>query len=674
MTMVDPDVHPLDGQPASPLVVERVAHCVVVGADTRYLDRYRPGPNVPPESGRLPVLVDPAAVAAFSSLAPDLVHRLDRQLPLGPVGRRGGVRLLVNDAARDDAGGPGLAARLSQCLDIDIVAPQGGVAWGSDSLLALGPDGAWHTFTGGRRVATAGPRVPSPPWQNALPPDVRALGVGSALTITTIPAGLWLRAGRGGTPPDAGAAFDIPPSTATMAVLVGAGGEPTPDPAEVRAVLAALPPALREYAVLLAGRPDLPIEEFAAEVVAGLPAGVLVAHVVPVRTSGGVEFMAVDAHGARTWRPYVSISRYRDDGAPRPWLWTAPLPEFAVSADGVHELAADWAVEVVPSGLVVRPLGCEPAPLVRRRAVQGDRVVLTVTGGAQPPPDEVVDAVSALVERLPERHLVRLDTPDAYHAGAVAAIGHRLGAPVEASAGIRRQLAAEPAPAAATQPAGEAATQPADEAATEPGGEAATEPGGEAAIELVIDRGSAREEASPPPARPRLALRAEVPGAAAGSFDDADAEFAVPQRPPVSVSADGRIRLAGRPLRARNAGSPAEPIPGTTADREPVAASSASPVGDSLSAQPVPTIPAVAAGGIGLAEEPHAEAGVALAADAGDPSTSADGPAPSEPSAGPAASPRTEALGQTPALQADSADPTRRPADLADLADPRCRA
>jgi hypothetical protein len=250
------------GESGTAIVVERAGSALVV----RSVDADASGVGfaaaLPPEPSRTTVVVDASAVGALHALDVDLLRRLvDRLNVGGPGSAMCDVRLVAARAGGPDSSGAApLAARLADRLGVGVVAPDGElIALRGGELFSFGPGAGWLDFRPGSSPQWTGPRYPAPAWQAALPrefqlrrPRVFARRRPSAppVTVTAIPAGLWVRASGSAplTPADLG--YGVPVEPERPVVLVGAPGEPTPDVAELADFFASLPSDLRKSVVL----------------------------------------------------------------------------------------------------------------------------------------------------------------------------------------------------------------------------------------------------------------------------------------------------------------------------------------------------------------------------------------------------------------------------------------
>jgi len=362
---------------------------------------------VPAEPGRTMVVVDEQGAAALHALDRGLVGELDRQLWTVPGGRRQGLRLLVSAAARPaGGGGPALAARLAEELGVEVVAPDGTlVVLRRGELFSVGAAGGWWGFARGRAPRWAGARFPAPVWQSELPVDMGLRAVSGA-TVTPVPAGLWVRGAGGPVAALSDPGFFVPPAS-MLAVLVGRPGEPWPTAGAVAEVIGGLPPVLRQHFVLVpygpqpADRPPL-----AQRLADRLGVDVRATHGLPgYAADGSLDFTVVDDTGRGTWRPLVTESVYHPGGRPPTQSsWSAPVAGLPPAGPGSFALVEGWLVEVVPSGLLVRPAASVPEPAVLRRPADPRQVDIVLTAAVRAPdnvPVPVLDAVGRMARALP---------------------------------------------------------------------------------------------------------------------------------------------------------------------------------------------------------------------------------------------------------------------------------
>jgi hypothetical protein len=594
------------------VVVERSGACVSIRA-TGVLGDRRPEAMLPAEPGRTAVVVDDQGAAALHALDRGLLGDLDRHLWTVPGGRRQGLRLLISAAARPDGdGGPALAARLAEELGVEVVAPDGTlVVLGRGELFSVGAAGGWWRFARGRGPEWAGPRFPAPDWQSDLPADVGARVVSGA-TVTPVPAGLWVRGAGGPVAALSDPGFAVPPAS-ILAVVVGRPGEPWPAVDGLAEVIGGLPPVLQQRFVLVpyglepAGQAPL-----AQRLADRLGVDVRAAHGLPgYAADGSLDFALVDDAGRRTWRPLLTESVYHPGGRPPTRSnWSAPLAGLPSAGPGSFELVEGWLVEVVASGLLVRPAASALEPAVLRRPADPRQVDLVVTAAVREPdnvPVSVLGAVGRMARALPPavrdrlRMLItdQVDPPELLGlAGALRLpIGQLSGDRITPVGGDEGAFPADPFRAKPPAQVDDLIPEipPADRPAQHARPAA---PGHPAARPDSVGRLRASDvptAAGPPPvavatARPvSTADGASVgsPPAPAGSGGAARAETPAPAVPgggrSVTIQADGRIRpVRGRHPESTNDAAAGDASPAPTA--APTATPTAVPAGGTQSA------------------------------------------------------------------------------------------
>ena len=326
-----------------------------------------------------------------------------------------------------------------------------------------------------------------------LPAGIDRCSPSGQVTVTPVPAGLWVRIAGGPAVELSDPGFAVPPAPDQLAVVVGRPGEPPPPVPGLAAVIGALPPTLRRRTVLVPYGPQPPAAAPIAQQLADrLAATVRATHGLPgYAADGSLRFVLVDDAGQATWQPFVTQSVYHPGAQPpTPWAWRPPLPDLPQAGPSTFGLAEGWVVDPVPSGLVVRPAAAALDPALIRRAADARNVDLVVTAAypardnvpvpvlyaigqlarALPPavqdrlrilitdqvdPPELVGLAGAL--RLPIRRLSEGGTSpiDPVH-GVAAGAGHAEGRPDSVG-----RLHASTVPAVAGRPAGSASAAPA---------------------------------------------------------------------------------------------------------------------------------------------------------------------------------------------------------------------
>ncbi|MEU1089409.1 hypothetical protein ABZ401_21770 [Streptomyces sp. NPDC005892] len=324
---------------------------------------------------------DPRALEFTARIAPDtactvlvvdlpdgadgaILDRLARVVPAGT----GGLRLVF---ARPPLQGAVAVARyLAEHLGRTVIAAEGIPLPTPGGGLHIGPEQGpgWVRCVPGAPEVPDSRAFPKPEWEPVVPPGPRSLG---RSVVEPVPAGVWLR--PAGEYPDLDLhrtrlTSGIAVSADLLTVAVGTPAGPAPSVADIARFWQSLPPASRSAVRFLCYGP--------ARLSGGRHLGDVLAQAVgePVRFHGGMvqgsgddDVLLVGADGSPgrpLWAhefvhvppaefpgpppvPYAAVHRWPLDG----------LPEIR---PGVHRLAEDVLVEVVRSGLWIRP---SPAPV-----------------------------------------------------------------------------------------------------------------------------------------------------------------------------------------------------------------------------------------------------------------------------------------------------------------------
>ncbi|SDY79562.1 hypothetical protein SAMN05216215_103539 [Saccharopolyspora shandongensis] len=585
------------------LVVERNGAGVVVrSADTQVAGAGMAARHAADDS-RARVFIDHTALEAFDQLEHEVLADLQTQLRPGDSGPMPGIRLLVGRSglAGPDGRAP-LAARLSERLNVEVVAPDGNLLMlPGGELFSVGEATGWVGFRPGKHKTHTGPRHPIPSWQGPLSETLRSRAADPRISITSIPAGLWVRAAGAVMRPMSDMAYGVPVSGARLAIVVGAPGEEQPGLEALAGLVAALPGKLRQTLGLICYGPEpdpaRPLAQRLADLL-GIP--VHCCHAVPQYLPDGAKtWKSLDAAGQRAWLPFVLESLHRPGVPPLPRNWVQPLPGMVGAGVGAYWLQDGWLVDVLPSGLLVRPVRTPVDPVASRLATDPEVVNLVVTAAAGPPPGRVLTTVERMVRLLPAETRARLRLVATPHAapGYLAGLGRAL------SLGVHVLTASGPGPAvipAASVTGGEA--HPWDSSATEvlpvvtdlpvasasvvPPDSAAIDPPAVAAGPIPAAANPRLVAAEPAPAaiRPLPVAAGHGPAAtgnppepvAAGPAPEPPAHPDVRFRPSVHVAidADGRMRPSGDGWRDGGAATTRDP------EGEPDSAGPGSPRGN----------------------------------------------------------------------------------------------
>ncbi|TWG08525.1 hypothetical protein [Saccharopolyspora dendranthemae] len=400
------------------LVVERMGAGVVVRAE----DARAPVPPPPftLSDGRTQVYVDETALPVFERLEPEVLTSLRNELRPEGVGLPA-IRLLSSRAGLAARGGSRpLALRLSEALGTEVVAPDGELLMlPGGELFSAGEQTGWVGFRPGRSKWHDGPRYPIPDWQDGLSTSLRTRPVDPRISVTPIPAGIWVRAAGQPPRPHGDTGYQVPLSRNRLAIVVGAPGEPLPAPEALAAFVGGLPAPQRDTFGLIGYGPEpvsvRPLAQQLAELI-GQP--VHGCHAVPqYLPEGGQTWVVPDDSGQPSWLPFVLESTHQPGVPPTPRNWLPPVPGLTGAGTGTFWLQDGWLVDVLPAGLLVRPVRVPVDPVASRLPVSPDAVNLVVSSAGGAPPERVLTAVERFVTDLPAEARERLRLIATPHVG-----------------------------------------------------------------------------------------------------------------------------------------------------------------------------------------------------------------------------------------------------------------
>ncbi|MCX5401181.1 hypothetical protein [Streptomyces sp. NBC_00102] len=406
--------------------------------------------------------VDPRALAFTAGLAPDAectvvvadlpdgsddatLDRLVRAIPAGSDD----LRFVFGRPLRRDA--VTVAQHLAGRLGRTVIAAAGAPLPTPGGGLWVGPDSG----PGWMRCAPGGPRTqdsrafPKPSWEPTVPPRPWAIGRSVA---EPLPAGVWLRPSTEDPARSARwtrLAGGPAVSTELMTVAIGAPGAPALPVADIARFWEDLPPWLRPAVRFLCYGP--------ARLSGGRHLGDVLAQVVgePVRFLSGmpqdtgdrreVVLTTDDGTPGRPLRAHEFV-HLPPAGfpAPPPSPFAAahrwPLGAFPEIRPGTHRLADDVVVEVVRSGLWVRPTPA-PAHAPQMRDADPD------------PAHERVLCDAASEEHLPRLRRLAQDLVRSFPPGLRGSVRLGTGRPTAPAGRASSQAFRAPLPGAARSPA-----------------------------------------------------------------------------------------------------------------------------------------------------------------------------------------------------------------------------
>ncbi|WP_049575747.1 hypothetical protein [Streptomyces sp. SBT349] len=329
-----------------------------------------------PGAQAVTVLVSPRATAA-GELWSHLGTVLDG------LGERGvtAVRLAMSGTGADLPDRPPVARWIAEAWRIEVTAPVGNLlAVPGGTLFSCGERAGWRRFVPGAEPVDLGPRLPVPPWSEALD-GVPAQVPGGSL-VEHLPAGLLIRPPGAESVRPGSLSLSIPVEPAGPALVVGVpGGEDVPV-RDVLAVFDALPEqagaALR---LVPGGRRDL--LALGQAVADARRHEVVVLSGVPVLRADGAGAAAapVGEDGLPRWHPFVGavLCRPARKGAkaPAPGLldWSSPFAGRDATEHGDFPLSARWQATVTRAGFWVRAAkGARPAATAEAVAPEGPAI------------------------------------------------------------------------------------------------------------------------------------------------------------------------------------------------------------------------------------------------------------------------------------------------------------
>ena len=412
--------------------------------------------SLPGEPGRLVVVADPPSQRDSEAFWSELAAFLRGKGP---------VRLVVSGSG---GGHPVPRAEwLADRLGTEVTAPDGFIAPanGGRSVFVVrdsradGQTGGWISFRPGSAPVPGGPRFPAPNWEEHVPP--RRWYTGPVGMAEPIPAGLWIhrRAAESLTGQWlAKPLFDLPTLPETLTVVLGAPGEHWLPDREFRELLHSMPwldfaPAVRLVSYSPAS--EIPLGQLMAD---RLGRRVLITSGLPSQPPGRPGSVVLhDRTGRPAWKPFATELAYwpRPTGAgpdPEVVAFRTPFPGLTPTGSrlGVFEFGAGLLLEVVQSGLWLRPAHHLPDSSVRALPPATNVMRLTVGLPGRATPDELVRTAALLARQLDA------ETQPFVHLAIQrsAASGRALGA-----APGRSQLATRP-PTAAIEPPARPAPRP----------------------------------------------------------------------------------------------------------------------------------------------------------------------------------------------------------------------
>ncbi|MFI5735661.1 hypothetical protein ACIA49_36460 [Kribbella sp. NPDC051587] len=310
-------------------------------------------------------------------------------------GRRRGMRLVIGGRSRETLA---LASQwLSDRLNRMIVAPDGAVLPGVGGSVFV--DAGWLRFRPGRTPEHSGKRFPRPVWEKASARVESVPTTASSLT-EPLPCGVWLRP-RG--PESAVQPYrqwlveTLPCQPDVYTVVLGCPGGPSVTLDDIKQFWTRLPEELRSKLRLVKFGPIAPSSNRIAygQLIADSVGAQIICYTgVPVGSRHQPDVRLLRKDGTLGWKTSLQAMRYTPSIPgevplpPTPATYHQPLSGLQELAPAVYTYAEDSVLEVVQSGLWLRPPTVVPRA-VAVRALQPDgarHLVLVGDGNTQAPP------------------------------------------------------------------------------------------------------------------------------------------------------------------------------------------------------------------------------------------------------------------------------------------------
>ncbi|MGW5253580.1 hypothetical protein ACWERW_11225 [Streptomyces sp. NPDC004012] len=322
---------------------------------------------------------DPQAAAFAAGLAPDPQHTVAVvDLPFGTLedsadavarllAHRGhSLRLVFGRATPQES--QRTAQRIADRLDRLVLAPDGEVLpTDGGGLFVPSEHGAgWLRFRPGRAAERDSRRFPKPRWEFST--FDRPWATSGHGLVEPVPSGVWVRSPHLPDSPDSGQRLvdRLPSHPEILTVVLGSPGGPPVTLSDVARLWDTVLPSARSWVRFLhLGPVALPegAEALGQELADALGQQVVLYTGVPVKARVGLdspEVASLRPDGTLGHRPFVSELMYfpRTGDTPAPpalFGLRRPLVEVPEISTGVYEYAHDAVLEVVQSGLWMRP-------------------------------------------------------------------------------------------------------------------------------------------------------------------------------------------------------------------------------------------------------------------------------------------------------------------------------
>ncbi|MFC0547898.1 hypothetical protein [Kutzneria chonburiensis] len=317
--------------------------------------------------------------------------------------RRRGVRLVIGGRSRE---GTALAGQwLAERINRPVLAPDGVVfpSAGGALFVHSGQSSGWVRFQPGRPSAWDSKRFPRPAWDSRQTAETTVTS--STGVAEPLPGGFWIRPTGGDTVANQhrrALITAMPTQHETMTIVLGCPGLPALSLDDVARLWMKLPADVRANARFVQYGPvsaDGPYGQALADLLAertGVYTG------LPIGSPDAPVIRTVLPDGSPGWYPSAREIGYRPRESPELRGYRAPIDGLNEIAPAVYWYAPDAVIEVVQSGLLVRPPQDGPnTPAVRALTIDPSLHTLAY--------DPAVDADEPRMLLLAQDVLARLD-------------------------------------------------------------------------------------------------------------------------------------------------------------------------------------------------------------------------------------------------------------------------
>ncbi|MBE1461418.1 hypothetical protein [Kibdelosporangium phytohabitans] len=326
-----------------------------------------------------------------------------------PKGKRP-LRLVPGRRPREI--GPHVGQWLSERIGRVVLAPYGLVHPGTAGVLFVHSvaNSGWLWFQRGQVIGREAKRFPRPAWDSPAVAEVVAAGVGGV--AEPLPAGLWIRPeGDTGTVSAARTKLvkAVPCHPGALVIVLGCPGAGDLALSNVAAIWQTLPDDIRATARFARfGGLVLPQDGSTGQALADvLNAEVRCYTGLPTGSAEALDVLTLRPDGSYGWNTFAQGFAYRPrtvGGTPEPprlWVCRPPIADLPEASPGVYRYTSDTVIEVVESGLWIRPGEGDAGPSDARTVPLDPAGSLVVYESADPAQaDHLRTMAESLLDRL----------------------------------------------------------------------------------------------------------------------------------------------------------------------------------------------------------------------------------------------------------------------------------